>query len=437
MTIARAQMNRQLYGIGNLVEREKYGIGSKLKKFVRNIIPNEVASVASAAAPFVAPFNPLLAAGMAGLGNFDKTGSISGGLKAAALTYGGGQIARGIGGAGFQTGFNPFDAASLGQSASSFIGVPYSSPIGTTTGLQLGQYTDAGSSAINQMEPFGGSATTGTFSKAPGVLDQLKTIFNPTSNVDLGTRARAAMDLSADAIKSMYTIPDGKGGREIDKRAVIATLSAIPSYLDAKKKADQIGLASNEFNEQVYNEQKAMYQSAYQSRLPMESFGIRTTAQTGGIMNGLQQQQQEPIFPRLENLSENLGQAEQTLGQPSNQSNNSPMTSLMMGPQGFAEGGLLSIQLTPVQKMAMGGEIPVRQNQGGISELDLRAKGGYIPVGIKEKADDVPAMLSKNEFVFTADAVRGAGNGSINKGAQKMYKLMKSLEKKVKKTKVA
>jgi hypothetical protein len=85
----------------------------------------------------------------------------------------------------------------------------------------------------------------------------------------------------------------------------------------------------------------------------------------------------------------------------------------------------------------MGSEIPVRQNQGGISELDLRAKGGYIPVGIKEKADDVPAMLSKNEFVFTADAVRGAGGGNINKGAQKMYKLMKSLEKKVKKIKVA
>jgi hypothetical protein len=433
MTIARAQMNRQLYGIGNLVEREKYGIGSKLKKFVRNIIPNEVATIASVAAPFVAPFNPLLAAGMSGLGSFDRTGSISGGLKAAALTYGGGQIARGIGGAGFQTGFNPFDAASLGQSASSFIGVPYSSPLGTTTGLQLGQFTDAGSSAINQMEPFGGSATTGTFSKAPGTLDQLKTIFDPTSGVDLGTRARAAMDLSGDAIKAMYTNKDGT----VDKRMVISTLSAIPSYLDAKKKADQVGLSSNEFNEQVYNEQKSMFQTAYQSRLPMESFGIRTTAQMGGIMNGLQQQQEEPIFPRLETLSENLGQAEQTLGQPSNQSSNSPMTSLMMGPQGFADGGLLSIQLTPVQKMAMGGEIPVRKNQGGISELDLRAKGGYIPVGIKEKADDVPAMLSKNEFVFTADAVRGAGDGSINKGAQKMYKLMKSLEKKVKKTKVA
>ena len=429
-------MNRQLYGIGNLVEREKYGLGSKLKKFVRNIIPNEVASVASAAAPFVAPFNPLLAAGMAGLGSFDRTGSISGGLKAAALTYGGGQIARGIGGAGFQTGINPFDAASLGQSASSFIGVPYSSPIGTTTGLQLGQYelfggapkTPPGIDSLSQV----GVNVTGAGGQT-GFGADLKTIFSPDSNVGLETRAKAAMSLTGDAIKAMYTNKDGS----IDKRAVISTLSAIPSYLDAKKKADQVGLSPNEFNEQIYNEQKSMFQTAYQSRLPMESFGIRTTAQMGGIMNGLQQQQEEPIFPRLETLSENLGQAEQTLGQPSNQSNNSPMTSLMMGPQGFAEGGLLSIQLTPVQKMAMGGEIPVRQNQGGVTELDLRAKGGYIPVGIKEKADDVPAMLSKNEFVFTADAVRGAGNGSINKGAQKMYKLMKSLEKKVKKTKVA
>jgi hypothetical protein len=72
-----------------------------------------------------------------------------------------------------------------------------------------------------------------------------------------------------------------------------------------------------------------------------------------------------------------------------------------------------------------------RVNKGGITELDYRAKGGFVPVGIKEKADDVPAMLSKNEFVFTADAVRGAGNGSIEKGAQKMYDTMKNLERRV------
>ena len=54
-----------------------------------------------------------------------------------------------------------------------------------------------------------------------------------------------------------------------------------------------------------------------------------------------------------------------------------------------------------------------------------------MPVRVKEKADDVPAMLSKNEFVMTADAVRGAGNGSIEKGAQRMYDTMKQLEGKM------
>jgi hypothetical protein len=78
------------------------------------------------------------------------------------------------------------------------------------------------------------------------------------------------------------------------------------------------------------------------------------------------------------------------------------------------------------------GSIPMgepRQNQAGIMELDYRAKGGFVPpIGIKEKADDIPAMLSNNEFVFTADAVRNAGDGNVNKGAQRMYGLMKQLE---------
>ena len=69
-----------------------------------------------------------------------------------------------------------------------------------------------------------------------------------------------------------------------------------------------------------------------------------------------------------------------------------------------------------------------RQNQQGVMELDYRQEGGFVPVGIKEKADDVPAMLSKNEFVFTADAVRNAGNGNVEKGAQRLYNTMKTLE---------
>jgi hypothetical protein len=74
--------------------------------------------------------------------------------------------------------------------------------------------------------------------------------------------------------------------------------------------------------------------------------------------------------------------------------------------------------------------LPLNQNKAGVTELDLRNSGGFIPpVGVKEKADDIPAMLSNNEFVFTADAVRGMGNGDVNKGAQRMYDMMKKLEK--------
>ena len=65
-------------------------------------------------------------------------------------------------------------------------------------------------------------------------------------------------------------------------------------------------------------------------------------------------------------------------------------------------------------------------NLGG-KEMDLRG-GGFVPIGKKEKADDVPARLSKNEFVMTADAVRAAGGGSVNKGAKRMYDLMNNLE---------
>ena len=63
------------------------GIGSKLKRAVRKIIPNELAEVASAAAPLVAPFNPAVAAAMAGLGSFDKTGRIGSSVKAGLGTY--------------------------------------------------------------------------------------------------------------------------------------------------------------------------------------------------------------------------------------------------------------------------------------------------------------------------------------------------------------
>ena len=86
------------------------------------------------------------------------------------------------------------------------------------------------------------------------------------------------------------------------------------------------------------------------------------------------------------------------------------------------------------------GTLPIFAAEGGIMnaapgmpqgmQVDGR-NGTFIPMGVKEKADDVPAMLSKNEFVMTADAVRGMGGGDVNAGAQRMYDLMNNLEARV------
>ena len=78
-----------------------------------------------------------------------------------------------------------------------------------------------------------------------------------------------------------------------------------------------------------------------------------------------------------------------------------------------------------------GGRVPAQE--GGIMDLggmekDYRAEGGFVPIGGQEKADDVPARLSKNEFVFTADAVRNAGGGDIDEGAEVMERMMNNLE---------
>ncbi len=89
---------------------------------------------------------------------------------------------------------------------------------------------------------------------------------------------------------------------------------------------------------------------------------------------------------------------------------------------GYKDGGIIGLQVEMIEGKKDGGLMDL-----GGKEMDLRG-GGFVPIGKKEKADDVPARLSKNEFVMTADAVRAAGGGSVNKGAKRMYDLMDRLE---------
>ena len=104
---------------------------------------------------------------------------------------------------------------------------------------------------------------------------------------------------------------------------------------------------------------------------------------------------------------------------------NAPLSRRILGTEFAANGGRIGYaegSKEPVAKKVM----PLL-DMGGM-EKDYRADGGFVPIGRMEKADDVPARLSKNEFVFTADAVRNAGRGDVDKGSEVMYNMMKNLE---------
>jgi hypothetical protein len=132
------------------------------------------------------------------------------------------------------------------------------------------------------------------------------------------------------------------------------------------------------------------------------------------------------VFPRLETTPQINSIKEAMMSLPQTRSN--PRMSAMRKFNQVQDPRMMRLmQMLRRQPAAMGGIMNLKMG-GTPVEMDLRAKGGFVPIGKKERADDVPARLSKNEFVFTAKAVRNAGGGDIREGARKMYNLMNKLE---------
>ena len=161
----------------------------------------------------------------------------------------------------------------------------------------------------------------------------------------------------------------------------------------------------------------------------------------GGVLSALDPQEEEEIVQKrnLGALKNKLTKAYQDLNYdpaeiPNLVANDMAEYTKDMSRGVMAEGGRIgyargdTAEQNAMQASGIMG-LPLNENPAGVTELDLRESGGFIPpVGVKEKADDIPAMLSNNEFVFTADAVRGMGDGNVNLGAQRMYDMMKKLE---------
>jgi hypothetical protein len=314
MAISRSLMNRQLRANGGIMDvtpRENFGLGSSLKKFVRKIIPNEVAEIATKAAPFVAPFNPALAGVMGGLGTFDQTGSISSGLKSGAMNYGGGQLARYAGGAGFQG--NPFGQGGA-FTQGGFQG-GFSSPFGNQTGI--GKMFNKPIEGVGVDSGRGGTSASALSRSTANVPGGAETITDAVINKNTVVKEPGFLKNMFDGIKDQdyrkvaQTIGDGVkkfgkamfyDGDKLDRAAVMGAIAFTGSYIEAKALADDAGV---ELTEEAYDEaRKTEKQEEYAGYLT-NFFGGKKDGGRIGYGNGANEFMSEQMM-----LESNPGAAE-------------------------------------------------------------------------------------------------------------------------------
>lgn len=380
--------NRQMAAYGGIMGldgRRQYGFGSSFKKAIRKIIPNEVAQIAEVAAPFVAPFNPIAAGLMAGVGGFDRTGRIGSSIKSGLMNYGMGQGARYLGGADFQGGFDPRGGFTQGTAGTGKFSKYFSKPTGSGGIKNLfnkPEFVPSGNTNVRldqQASKFGGLGT-GDASVAENIFQSSKGIIPQAADVASKTTTGSILN----------TIKD----------------FALDNKLLMGLAAGTLGIGALMGN--------------------MEPDEIQDMQRGEGLdIEGIRAEVQEAMADETGELLKALRVKYPFLGRRDTKDLSQFATG---GRIGYMGGGMTMgdpRMMMPQSRMPM--------EEGGIMDLggmekDYRAEGGFVPIGREEKADDVPARLSVNEFVFTADAVRNAGGGDIDRGAEVMENMMKNLE---------
>ena len=501
--------------------------GEKMKKTIRNLIPNELADVAVDLAPFVAPFNPGIAAAMRGIGRFDQRGSISDALKQAAATYGGGKLVGMIPGTGNYFGQGLEGAKALGSDAMSGItsifkgggknaaneilkGSPKGMPdfSGMTKGggavkdkgivstifdkgMDMGKEYLFGDDKKFQM------GDIGRFLGDPGktipltmIATYIKEKFFPDEdqdsfdakfaeamakrgeNVSSYLKRSGPFDPRRDPTKNPYTqdeIDQFADDLTIEYRNVAADggIMTVPrenyflgSLKDKLKRSAKPlvgtveaqprspGAARDVTPDDILNVFKEKFDrgSFFGRGSPLFSKKISATATALPKALPAERASDEEVRSTIKEFFENRLSGMPASFRPEIMENEEIMDLYSKGDQKGLDALVTSLLRNANFdrfRAARGGDTPEENamqaagiegldlniNPKGITELDMRETGGFIPpVGVKEKEDDIPAMLSNNEFVFTADAVRGMGDGDVDKGAERMYSMMKRLE---------
>ena len=399
------QYGRQQYGLGKLVR----SITKPIAKVLDKVVPNEI----KPALPFIAAALPFLAPGLlSGIGGLFTTNPALQGYIGGSLVNAGTQLAQegadkrglnfvsnvlsGIGGAVSTPGVGE-EFASMKSFTPGEFKYASSIPTGSLEGGLFPQssnlYIDAGLTDPNL-------ATTSTLQNlqntALSVGEKGATIFD---------KGRAALEEGDIFSKDFLTasVP-GQVGAFADKAYVDAS-NALDKYNKQQISLGEMGVATTEGRKAAIR--NAMQLSGY-TEPEIESTILKFKFATGGRVGyeaGSNNEGVKTIPINLDTIAKQL--FDDKLDNLTYTQKETVYNRYYDLKDKKAEGGIM--------------------NLGG-KEMDLRAKGGFVPIGKKEKADDVPARLSKNEFVFTARAVRGAGKGDVRKGAKRMYDLMRQYE---------
>lgn len=363
------QQPRQMYEYGGLsAPRQNYGLGSFVKKAVRGVKKIAKSPIGKAA---------LLYAGTAGLG----------------------ALAGGAGGTGF--GMSMFRPSNI---ASNFGGSNIFGRLKSGKGFlgNVGNMFRTDSSDPNSKFSMGkiGLGALGAASLAPLLMkgggdDEEETVVEQIDPAAQVQRAKNYYSGLGDAGVGLNFMPQKK-------------------YVNQNFYAAEGGRAGYAMGGDIEDEEEFMRSGAGQSRRMPTAF----LAMGGGAGEAQAEQMLQAEFIKYKNRGGELSfqQFVQAVMQQQEQGMQQPMMAANGGRMNYAEGGGI-MDTEQAEMIDMGG-----------MEKDYRDEGGFVAMGGEERADDVPARLSKNEFVFTADAVRNAGGGDIDRGSEVMQNLMDNLE---------
>jgi hypothetical protein len=431
MAISRMQQPRQNYGLGSFVKKAVGKVTKPFTKVAKKLVPKEIAGIMRAAAPFL-PRGYREAAYL--LGTAKQTGRISPVdlALAAAPTF--------------------FSKTDMGKGIAQSVG-DFTLP-GMKTNLRelaVGKPEDLITTSLGggtTLVAPGGEATSGIFGKGGSMYQIGKGgTFNKLDGDVLMPKNVGILDT-----KLGNLLLGGKEAGTFSKAKIAGLGVGVLSLIQSAKTPEEAGNLlvaqtgdSNDYERgfQLFSQiDTSAFEIPNQFRLNSANGGLMRTNYAMGSDDEPKPLPNDPTEPVNPFRPKPIGPF------PSKMAGIPKDLDLEKAKEMFIEfNGREPIDMQElleffnVKQQAAGGGLmrenfalgtrPTEQESGlgGLPiEADMRYTGGFMPYGEVEKADDVPARLSKNEFVFTADAVRAAGGGSVQQGAKKMYDTMKKLE---------